>query len=53
MSEIFIQNEEIRSKIQAQYFANNKSKELNKIPGFDQDAENDDNISNDDLIDEV
>ena len=52
MSEIFIQNEEIRSKIQAQYFANNKSKELNKIPGFDQDAENDDNISNDDLIDE-
>ena len=53
MSEIFIQNEAIRSKIQAQYFANNKSKELNKIPGFDQDDdENDDNISNDDLIDE-
>ena len=53
MSEIFIQNEAIRSKIQAQYFANNKSKELNKIPGFGQDdEENDDNISNDDLIDE-
>jgi len=51
MSEIFIQNEAIRSKIQAQYFAN-KSKELYKIPGFDQDEENDDNISNDDLIDE-